>query len=72
MSDAELKNYIDTTFNRQFPLFSKVECNGLHCHPLFHFLRFNSPLHNPKTGLTKVLLFYFILFVIVFYNNKFI
>ena len=34
-------------------MFSKIEVNGVDCHPLYKFLRTNSALYDPKTKKAK-------------------
>ena len=38
-AEAEIKNFCETKFSVQFPLFAKIEVNGPQAHPLYKFLR---------------------------------
>ncbi|MCW8863471.1 MAG: glutathione peroxidase [Colwellia sp.] len=42
-SDAEIQQFCDLRFNIKFPLFSKIDVNGEHSHPLFNFLKSEAP-----------------------------
>ena len=46
-SEQEIKDFVKSKFNVNFPMFSKVEVNGPNTHEVFRFLRMNSQL---KTG----------------------
>jgi glutathione peroxidase len=37
--DAEIKEFCETKFGVEFPLFSKIEVNGNGAHPLYEFLK---------------------------------
>ena len=41
--NEEIKDFCLTKFSINFPLFEKVEVNGENAHPLFKFLKKNSP-----------------------------
>ena len=53
--EADIEEFVKSKFNAQFQLFSKIEINGANTHPVYKFLRYNSPLHDPKTDTTKVI-----------------
>jgi glutathione peroxidase len=36
--DAEIKNFCETRFHTSFPLFAKIDVNGVDAHPLFQYL----------------------------------
>ena len=38
-SDAEIKNFCETSYRTSFPLFAKTEVNGPKAHPLYNFLK---------------------------------
>lgn len=38
-SELEIKNFCETRYHIEFPLFSKIEVNGQNTHPLYHFLK---------------------------------
>ena len=38
-TDEEIKSFCETKFNVTFPLFSKVDVNGDHTHPLYAYLK---------------------------------
>lgn len=40
-------------FAVKFQMFSKIEVNGVDCHPLYKYLRSNSALHDPKSKKSK-------------------
>jgi glutathione peroxidase len=44
-SEAEIRQFCDTTFGVTFPLFQKVDVNGASAHPLYRFLK------SQRTGL---------------------
>ena len=52
-SDEEIEDFVKRKFNAEFQLFSKVDVNGEHTHPLYRFLRAHSVLHNPTTDESK-------------------
>jgi len=52
-NNAKIKEYIQTNFNVDFPLFDKIEVNGENCHEIYKYLRFNSSLHDEKSGKTR-------------------
>lgn len=45
-SNAEIVDYVTKAFGVEFPLFEKIEVNGLDCHPVYKFLRANSILNE--------------------------
>ena len=42
-TDSEIKSFCEMRFHTTFPLFSKVEVNGSHAHPLFEYLKEELP-----------------------------
>ncbi|MCB9093083.1 MAG: glutathione peroxidase [Halobacteriovoraceae bacterium] len=42
-SDQEIKNFCETQFHINFPLFQKIEVNGYNAHPLYSFLKSSLP-----------------------------
>ena len=42
-SDEEIKNFCTSKFNVTVPIFSKIDVNGDNAHPLFEFLKTQSP-----------------------------
>ncbi|EFN55342.1 hypothetical protein CHLNCDRAFT_13708, partial [Chlorella variabilis] len=44
---AEIEQFVSTHYGSQFPLMSKVEVNGASQHPIFAWLKVNSP---PEPG----------------------
>lgn len=38
-TESEIKEFCHSQYKVSFPLFAKVEVNGLHSHPLFQFLK---------------------------------
>ena len=47
-----------------FPVFDKIKVNGENCSEVFKFLRFNSELHDEKTGKTHQIPWNFAKFLI--------
>lgn len=41
-SDQEIKNFCQMQYQISFPVFSKIEVNGVQAHPLYQFLKSNS------------------------------
>jgi len=41
--EPEIKSFCETRFNVTFPLFSKIEVNGVNAHPLYKFLIKSKP-----------------------------
>ena len=44
--DASIKQWATSTYNVQFPMFSKIEVNGQNTHPVYQYLRNNSSLYD--------------------------
>ena len=42
-------------FNVHFPMFEKIEVNGVNTHPLYEYMRKNSELYEPSTKASKVI-----------------
>lgn len=42
-TEAEIKNFCDLNFGVTFPLFSKIEVNGVNAHPLYKYLTNERP-----------------------------
>ena len=38
-NEAEIQNFCSTKYDVTFPMFSKIEVNGAHTHPLYAFLK---------------------------------
>jgi glutathione peroxidase len=38
-SDADVKSFCDLNYKVSFPMFSKIEVNGAHTHPLYAYLK---------------------------------
>lgn len=47
--DADIEETIKTKFKIKFQMMSKIEVNGQDCHPVYKFLRANSPLWDEST-----------------------
>ncbi|EAR94389.1 phospholipid hydroperoxide glutathione peroxidase (macronuclear) [Tetrahymena thermophila SB210] len=60
----KIKEYVQTNFNVDFQLFDKIQVNGENCHEIYKFLRFNSELHDSKTGKTRQIPWNFAKFLI--------
>jgi len=41
--NAEIQNFCDTRFNVSFPMFEKIDVNGKDAHPLFQYLKKETP-----------------------------
>ncbi|RHW77018.1 glutathione peroxidase [Colwellia sp. RSH04] len=41
--NQEIKQFCDLHFNISFPLFAKIEVNGVNTHPLYNFLKEEAP-----------------------------
>jgi len=41
--EASIKKFVTENFGVSFPMFSKVEVNGLNTHPVYEFLKGGSP-----------------------------
>ena len=62
--NKEIKKFVLTNFNVDFKLFSKIEVNGENVHPIYSWLRQNSPLHDPESGKTRAVPWNFAKFLI--------
>ena len=51
--DADIEETIRTKFKIKFQMMSKIEVNGQNCHPIYKYLRANSPLWDAKTKKAK-------------------
>lgn len=57
-SDEEIQSFCEMNFGVKFPLFKKIEVNGPNEHPVFHYLKNQSPGllgKNIKWNFTKFL-----------------
>ena len=52
-SNDEICSFAKRKYAAKFTMFEKIDVNGDATHDVFKFCRFNSALHNPKTGLTQ-------------------
>jgi glutathione peroxidase len=50
LSETEIKDFCDTNYNVQFPLFSKIHINGDERHPLYQFLIDVQPKTDVNNG----------------------
>lgn len=48
-SNDDIKEFVKTKYNVEFPLFAKVEVNGKNSHDVFKFCRQNSLLFDEKS-----------------------
>ncbi|MCM3766647.1 glutathione peroxidase [Neobacillus niacini] len=57
--EAEIKTFCELNFGVTFPMFAKVDVNGVYAHPLFVYLRKQTPgvlgLNTVKWNFTKFL-----------------
>jgi glutathione peroxidase len=63
----EIIEFVTNRFGSKFTLFEKVEVNGPNTHPVYRFLRTNSPLFSGKDNSAKVIPWNFSKFLI---NSK--
>ena len=63
-TNSEIKEQARECYEAKFPLLAKSEVNGSNTTELFQFLRRNSSLYNPETGLTKQVPWNFTKFVV--------
>ena len=40
--EAQIKQYVQSTYDSKFPLFAKIDVNGENTHPVYRFLRTKS------------------------------
>ncbi len=50
----EIKAFCELNFNTTFPLFEKIKVNGLFAHPLFKYLKANTPMEIKPTEDTEL------------------
>ncbi len=50
-NEAQIKTFCSTNYGVTFPLFSKIEVNGDHTHPLYKFLKSAEPETDGKTDI---------------------
>ena len=62
-SDADIKKFAEAR-GVKFPMFSRIEVNGLECHPVYKFLRTTSELWREKGQVAKNIPWNFAKFVI--------
>lgn len=60
----EIKKFVKKKFNVNFPMFEKIDVNGVNTHPVYEFLRRNSELYDPKTKASKVIPWNFSKFIL--------
>ena len=63
-TDEEICEFAKEKYGAKFTLFSKSDVNGPTANEVFKFCRFNSPLRDAKTGLTRQIPWNFTKFVI--------
>ena len=49
----EIEKFIREKYECSFPIFEKIEVNGPNTHPVFNYLRRNSPLYDDKSDSVK-------------------
>ncbi|CAD8060654.1 unnamed protein product [Paramecium sonneborni] len=53
--EPEIKNYVTQKYGAHFPLFQKIEVNGIRTHDIYKYLRYNSELRiNNKNKIKYV------------------
>lgn len=50
----EIKVFVTKKFEVDFPMFEKIEVNGQNTHPIYKYLKFNSPQMTTDTGLKNI------------------
>jgi glutathione peroxidase len=50
----EIKEFVSKKFEVEFPMFEKIEVNGQNTHPIYKYLKFNSPQMKTETGLKNI------------------
>ena len=53
-TEEKIDDFIRKNFNVEFPMFSKTEVNGDKSHPLFKYLKYNTPELRNEKGLKNV------------------
>ena len=51
--EKDILKFVTDKFAVKFQMYSKIEVNGVNCHPLYKFLRSNSTLHDPNSKKSK-------------------
>ena len=52
--EEEIKDFVTDKFKVEFPMFSKIEVNGSNMHPLYRYLKSNTPELNTTSGLKNI------------------
>ena len=52
--EGEIKDFVQSNFKVEFPMFSKIEINGLDMHPIYKYLKSNTKEMNTEKGLKNI------------------
>jgi glutathione peroxidase len=52
--EEEIKEFVTEKFKVEFPMFSKIEVNGPNMHPIYKYLKSNTPELNTSSGLKNI------------------
>ena len=53
-TEKEIRNYLDQKFIVNYPMFSKIEINGVNTHPVYRYLKSNSKQMRDGKGIKNV------------------
>ena len=53
-TDKEIKDFVNTKFKVEFPMFSKIEVNGPETHGIYKYLKSNCSQMNTTSGLKNI------------------
>jgi glutathione peroxidase len=54
-TENEIKSFVDSNFKVDFPMFSKIEVNGVNTHPIYKYLKHNcSEMRDEKKGYKNI------------------
>ncbi len=51
---TEIRKFINENYGVSFPMFAKIEVNGVNTHPIYKYLKFNSTQMKTDKGLTNI------------------
>ncbi len=53
-TEEDIKKKVETDFKVEFPMFSKIKVNGEDAHPIYSYLKKNTPELNTEKGLKNI------------------
>jgi glutathione peroxidase len=53
-TENDIKNFVTDKFKVDFPMFSKIELNGPNAHPVYLYLKYNTPELKAEQGLKNI------------------